>query len=49
MSGGHCDVMGSREDRFPWSQYDLLYQSDLANNWVSLLLNIEGDIEAVKV
>ncbi len=49
MSGGYCDIVGSRKDCFPQSQYDLLYQNDLANNWVSLLLNIERDIEAVEV
>ncbi len=47
-SGGHCDVVGSREDHFPWFQYDLLYQNDLANNWVSPFLNIERDTEAVE-
>ncbi len=28
--------MGSCENCFPWSQYDLLCQNDLANNWVSV-------------
>ncbi len=40
--------MGSREDRFPRSQCDLLRQSDLANNWVSPFLSIERDTEAVE-
>ncbi len=41
--------MSSHKNRFPQSQYDLLHQNDLANNWVSPLLNIEGDTEAVEV
>ncbi len=46
--GGYCNVVGFYEDRFPWFQYDLLYQNDLVNNWVSLLLSIERDIEVVE-
>ncbi len=40
--------MGSHKDRFPWFQCNLLCQSDLVNNWVSLFLNIERDTEAIE-